>query len=257
MKDLRVLGSLASSEFRSPFAWLMKSGRCDFFDSSRELIGAQTDVPPSLIVIAQSMRGQFRESIVGDLQNAFPNTRLLLLVGSWCEGETRSGLPLPDVERVYAAESVVRMKQILGQAPADQDPATSNAIVVSHNDCFAESVVEAIVASGGDAVAVRSGSKLKIPRANVVIYDAHPNQDRRSDEVERLHRQWGLPLIALVDFPRGFEIDSLGRLGVSSVLPKPFAVDDLLSLMDEHVAFAESQTVPVVGSLVTERESAA
>ena len=257
MKDLCVLGSLASSEFRSASEWLTCSKRCDFFDSDGELIQARSDSPPSVVVIAQSRRGQYSESVVGKLNDAFPDARMVLLVGSWSEGETRSGSPLDGVERVYAAEFVARMKRWVEPGSQLADAAGVNAIVVSHSDSFAESVVEAIIANCGSAVAIRPTARLRIPQANVVIYDTHPDPDCRIADVKRIQRQWELPTIALVDFPRGFEIDDLGTLGISSVLPKPFSMDDLMFEIREQLADCTAAARQVDRAFPEERESAA
>ncbi len=257
MKDLCVLGSLASSEFRSVSEWLTATKRCDFFDSDGELIQARSDSAPSVVVIAQSRRGQYSESVVGKLTDAFPDARTVLLVGSWSEGETRSGSPLDGVERVYAAEFVTRMKRWVEPASKLADAEGVNAIVVSHSDSFSESVVEAIIASHGSAVAIRSTARLRNPQANVVIYDAHPDPQHRVADVKRIQRQWSLPTIALVDFPRGFEIDELGTLGISSVLAKPFSMDDLMFEIQEQQAGCSAAARQVDRSFPEERESAA
>ena len=257
MKDLCVLGSLASSEFRSASEWLTDTKRCDFFDSDGELIKTRSDSPPSVVVIAQSRRGQYSESVVEKLNDAFPDARMVLLVGSWSEGETRSGSPLDGFERVYAAEFVARMKRWVEPASQLADAAGVNAVVVSHSDSFAEAVVEAIIASRGSAVAIRPTARLRIPQANVVIYDTHPHLECRVADVQRIQRQWGLPTIALVDFPRGLEIDELGILGISSVLPKPFSMDDLMFEMREQASCCSAAARQVDGSFPEERESAA
>src|SRR5262245_51191431 len=56
---------------------------------------------PELIVLTQSRPGEVSCEAVDRLRSAAPLSRLVGLLGSWCEGEVRSGHPWPAVERVY------------------------------------------------------------------------------------------------------------------------------------------------------------
>ncbi len=56
---------------------------------------------PDLIVIAQAFPGQVTTEQVERLRRAAPLARVLGLLGSWCEGEARTGRPWPGVIRVY------------------------------------------------------------------------------------------------------------------------------------------------------------
>ena len=74
--------------------------------------------------IAQSRPGEFLESEVQQLQTAAPLSRFGVVLGSWCEGETRSGRPWPGVARVYAHQFWARIQSedwrqaaATGQAP--------------------------------------------------------------------------------------------------------------------------------------------
>ncbi|MFK7769221.1 MAG: hypothetical protein AB8B55_18515 [Mariniblastus sp.] len=64
-------------------------------------IDSVSDSKFDLIVIAQSRRDQFNSADVEKAQNNFSNTPIVSLLGSWCEGETRSGTPYPGLIRVY------------------------------------------------------------------------------------------------------------------------------------------------------------
>jgi hypothetical protein len=58
-------------------------------------------VPPELIVIAQQRPGVFRPSQIASFRERAPLASLLSLLGTWCEGETRTGRPLAGTHRVY------------------------------------------------------------------------------------------------------------------------------------------------------------
>lgn len=55
----------------------------------------------SAVLIAQSRRGSVSQTFVNHLRNLFPQAPIALLLGSWCEGETRSGNPLQGVVRMF------------------------------------------------------------------------------------------------------------------------------------------------------------
>src|SRR4051794_34740499 len=77
----------------------------DFHDAIKLLRSDARDVDaetmPELIVIAQSRP----DAICGDqlkhLQRSAPLAGVAALLGSWCEGETRTGRPLPGIHRLY------------------------------------------------------------------------------------------------------------------------------------------------------------
>ena len=56
---------------------------------------------PELIVVAQSRPGSVDGRAVECLRKNAPLAAIVALVGSWCEGELRTGRPWPGVERVY------------------------------------------------------------------------------------------------------------------------------------------------------------
>jgi CheY-like chemotaxis protein len=62
---------------------------------------AENRVSPDLVVVAQSFPGQFSHQMIDRLRRLTPLARVLGLMGSWCEGEMRSGSPWPATLRTY------------------------------------------------------------------------------------------------------------------------------------------------------------
>ena len=54
-----------------------------------------------LVVLAQAIPDQFSREEVECLQARFPLTPIVALLGSWCEGEVRTGTPIPGLRRIY------------------------------------------------------------------------------------------------------------------------------------------------------------
>ena len=56
---------------------------------------------PDVIVVAQAFPGQFSHQAIDRLRRLAPLARVVGLMGSWCEGEMRTGLPWPGAVRTY------------------------------------------------------------------------------------------------------------------------------------------------------------
>ena len=59
------------------------------------------EVPPELVVVAQSRPGTVGDRELESLRRVAPLAGIVALLGSWCEGETRTGRPWPGVQRLY------------------------------------------------------------------------------------------------------------------------------------------------------------
>src|SRR4051794_23788022 len=88
---VRVVGEVDHPDFREAI---------DLLRSESLLIrGAET--PPELIVVAQSRPDAICSDRLNVLRRAAPLSGIVALLGSWCEGETRTGRPWPGVHRLY------------------------------------------------------------------------------------------------------------------------------------------------------------
>ena len=111
-----LIGDVESAEFRAALAgrdaegysveaFLKNEPRFEVQTAetiARALSGvASGEFVPDLIVLAQTRPGQFSADEVDRLRRATPSARLSGLLGSWCEGEARSGTPWPGVMRTY------------------------------------------------------------------------------------------------------------------------------------------------------------
>ena len=72
---------------------------------------ARAEIAPDLIVVAQAFPGQFSHEAVDRLRQLAPLARILGLMGSWCEGELRSGSPWPATMRAYWHQWPVRCQR--------------------------------------------------------------------------------------------------------------------------------------------------
>ena len=62
-------------------------------------------------MLAQACPDQFSAAAIDRLRSLAPLARLIVILGSWCEGEPRSGRPLPGVIRMYWHQAAVRIRR--------------------------------------------------------------------------------------------------------------------------------------------------
>ncbi len=84
---------------------------------------ASGEFVPEVIVIAQARPGEFSADQVDRLRRLAPLARVLGLLGSWCEGEARSGHPWPGVTRVYWHDWLPHWQQEVQRAAPGECPA--------------------------------------------------------------------------------------------------------------------------------------
>jgi len=96
-----IVGSWTRPEFSDARHWLQSNTKAVRFSNlatvRQAIESGQRD--PEWVLLIQSRPGQFSPREVAELRIVAPLTRICLLNGTWCEGETRSGFPLPDVPR--------------------------------------------------------------------------------------------------------------------------------------------------------------
>jgi hypothetical protein len=101
--SILFLGDATRPEFQESRACLNAWGAvADFADPDAATTAlAENRVSPDVVVIAQSFPGQVSHQVVDRLRRLAPLARVLGLMGSWCEGEMRSGSPWPAAPRTY------------------------------------------------------------------------------------------------------------------------------------------------------------
>ena len=88
-----MLGDWEQAEFAAAVAYLQTSVDLSLTPSAND---------PDLILLVASRPGRFSAAEVESLHRRAPLAKLVALLGSWCEGEVRSGHPWPGVTRIYA-----------------------------------------------------------------------------------------------------------------------------------------------------------
>ena len=207
-----------------------------------------------LILLAQSRRGQIDDSVVEFLKTRFPGVPLIFVLGSWCEGETRSGQPIPGIVRVYWHQWMGQYAKFVQQLETNgitdwhlprtttvadrieqaEQPTSGVETIIIGVSAWTQTQYEMV----GDALRTLGYRSRWLERSmwdaqaitllSAICVDANSLTD---DLVNRLN--WltetfpRRPLVLILNFPRANEVASATELGVSEVISKPFELSDL------------------------------
>ncbi len=111
------LGDANRPEFRAARLGLNRFGAvADFFDADvADAALTDGELAPDAIVVAQTFPGEFSHRAIDRLRRRAPLALVLGLMGSWCEGEMRTGSPWPAVPRNYWHQWPARSARKLGR----------------------------------------------------------------------------------------------------------------------------------------------
>ncbi len=102
MTDHQKLKLLVTGEYRQPeFVSALHGMQESISVIPWQQVLSTPPEPVDFLFVAQARRGQFSQAQIYQLVKKYPLTSKALILGSWCEGETRSGQPLRGIKRVY------------------------------------------------------------------------------------------------------------------------------------------------------------
>ncbi|MBX3425235.1 MAG: hypothetical protein KF688_06105 [Pirellulales bacterium] len=85
--------------------------------------------PPEVVLLAQPRPGYFAEHEAAALVRAAPLTRVVVVAGTWCEGEWRTGRPLAGLPRLYWYEFAAWWRRALADRHGGRQPAWADPLV--------------------------------------------------------------------------------------------------------------------------------
>lgn len=210
------------------------------------------DTAPELILIAQRLPGAIRRQQVDRLQQLAPLARIVVVAGSWCEGELRTGDPPLGTLRLYWYELMPWWNAALrrlsaGLCPAWSAPldhaqagryaidATIENLVVPRSVAIEADdytvfacLADALAASGSTATWVRSSDPIG---AAAGIWDGGQLSDRELQQLFRFCQQVEGPVVALLDFPRVEHVEKARSAGAKAVFGKPYVLEEVLAAL--------------------------
>lgn len=258
-----LIGDSEQREFAAPLMWLGKHCRCHWYPTVAEAVEALQLAAnaPDWVVLVASYRGAFDHAEVESLHKLAPLARLLTLLGSWCEGEMRSGRALPGVARAYWHQWEARAAaEMLGERAARYAgwslPRTSLPLDVS---LLARAEPHSIFHRAGDTpqISVLAPSRERyLTLADALRTCGYPSLwqpattfasasnsgafvidgDSLTERISALTQLTiasavDRPTLLLLDFPRWQEVEQAREWGVQRVLSKPYLLGDLRAIL--------------------------
>jgi hypothetical protein len=235
------------------------------FAESMSLLGAtaslvvRDDASPELVIVAQSRPGEVTQGEVRSIRQRHPLAGIVGLLGSWCEGETRTGRPWPGVARLYwydfpnwwrwqlsryasglCPDWVTPFsKETLwpvAKNPKSKTRCRAGVIVLSTEySGTAETVADVLTSAGFATVQNPRGRSNPFVRgATAAIWEGGQLSDDEADDLTRFCQRFshdGTPVIALLDFPRHDAFLRARTAGASTVLGTPWLNASLIGAL--------------------------
>jgi hypothetical protein len=232
---------------RGEFALVSTAGDwqlCDCCDDAARLL-TNTELVPEYILIAQPLPGNFSQEDIEALRQAAPLAQIVIIAGSWCEGELRTGQPPEGVLRMYwhefanwwptrenitwpscldspfAARGSKLNIQSKKFSVTIHSPTLASfeaiASALTQSECLATWVRHADELPSEFAVGIWDGGQLDAPELTELKAFASEVQSRSGK------------IVVLLDFPRKQHIELLQQLGCHAVLGKPYIIEELTS----------------------------
>lgn len=260
-----VIGDASPAEFQPALDWLRA------FTSTLHFVRDGADVEawrlserafvPQFVLFLQDRPGEIVQSLVERVLERWPLAASVVLLGSWCEGEMRTGRPLAGVARLPWHRWEAAFAQFF-ECPQDDDhpwrlPRTRTlaeellavadeptrlvepagiasshrpliAVAAAESDAF-DSLRFALVTAGYAVARLRSSATREIEGASAVIWD-EPGwaRDDLADLRQCIELNRGTPVIAILGMLRWEEWLAVRSWGAAVVIAKPLRVPDLL-----------------------------
>jgi len=218
---------------------------CDALTHSEQL--------PELIFLAQPLPGYYLQADIDRLQQLVPLTRLVIVAGTWCEGELRTGTPPTGAIRLYWYELSTWWQAALRRLDASLCPLWS--LPLDHAQagrCSTEThkqaptklettiridaadfaVYETLVASlrtFGITCYHEKTNSTCTPTAG--IWDGGQLSERELQRLTSFCRQVAGPVVALLDFPRVEHYQQAQSAGAAAVMAKPYILEELVGAL--------------------------
>lgn len=252
-----IIGESDDACFAPAISWLHASARFRRFASIAQArqFAREPHEPAHGIVFCALRPGQVDADSVEALHRAAPLASLVLLLGSWCEGEVRSGRTIPGVVRIYWHQWRHALPAALGLPTRDRSlpprlpRAASEADRLEHSLCTGETVqrevlvaictdraamfdtlAEAVAAGGFRAAWQPPLHPLQVRGADVCLWDGWPVEPLEtytspSPEGPAAH-------VLLLDFPREHDRRRALSLGAAEIVSRPFQLPELWATID-------------------------
>lgn len=256
--SLRVLavGNVERSELASSLAAC--AAQCDLkmiaTPAEAALRLARGDALPDVIVLVQARPGEISHQEVDALRRAAPLVRLVGLLGSWCEGEVRTGSPWLGVPRVYWHAWPLRWMADLARASAGWLPSWAQPETATEEDRVPDWVSVPVLPPGRvaicaldrdvadwlhDACLSLGQQPIRVPAAcnerisaDAAIWDCPGAPSEHGEELRAWATRVGpAGVLVLASFPRWQDAAVSMAAGAVCLVSKPMRLDELAAAL--------------------------
>ena len=269
------LSTWSSEEFtqaREDLRRLSEVMECDTPSAAQEFLRS-AHVSPELVVIAQCRPGQYATDQLDELVRLAPLACFVLLLGSWCEGETRTGRPWAGAKRVYwyqwpgeASRNLLGIStngatswsapptslneerwllpsasSSFSTANGDQEP-TGLVLVSTPRSSFGEALSIACREEGYAAIWLPPHTSTEIQGVEAILWECVQLLPSEVAELEQLSAQYpDVPILACADFPRLETQQRAFSAGANAILAKPLAIADIFWHLENWLSPVKQQ----------------
>ena len=259
-RQVLFIGDSSYGEFSAALNWLQRQGDVvlqDTVDAGLAWLESSNH-QPSVIVLGVARRGEHESKGLAQVTRLVPLARAIALVGSWCEGETRSGKPPKGWRRIYwhqfgrwaAGELLAPTREDAGDwklHPAHL-PRTSTEgeraftwsrwslpigggriAVNAVRRVDYEALAEVCAVAEYDPIWCQEADGDSIATVSCVLWDRRGLQGSELRELMAWRERWKeLPVIATIGFPRSQDYRLVEQQVVQAIVGKPFVLPELL-----------------------------
>ncbi len=245
-----VVGDVQHREFCEAVAWLREHVQLDLAGSVADVWALERRSPWHTIIFVQARPGQISATDVDCISRVFPLAHYVALLGSLCEGESRSGSPWPGVVRVYWHQFLARCQSELRidlQPTTWQLPRTAAEVervealfdrpsspmaglvaIFTRSAAFYDGLSAACRTVGHSTVWCRNDRPRNFQGAVAAIWDGETQGQVDFAQLTRIVAALDqVPVIALLSFPRFDQVQQARACGAHAVLSSPLLLPDL------------------------------
>ncbi|MFO7905921.1 MAG: hypothetical protein ACQESR_07260 [Planctomycetota bacterium] len=256
--DVLLIGDANHHEFRDAVDWLRKRTNLSLAKTVDQAIKQSEEGGEHwhTVFFAQSRPGQLSVGDVERMTRSFPLAHYVALLGSLCEGESRSSMAWPGMARIYwhqfptrvfselrrsahptswqlprTASDLERTAAMLATLPSQ----ASGLIVVFTRDAFLFEALSAACGKIGHATTWCWNDRcLGVHGATAAIWDGTFQGQVDFEQLSRITTDLAdVPVIALLAFPRHDHLRQARESGARAVIPTPFMLPDLWNVLRE------------------------
>lgn len=193
------------------------------------------------IVITQSQRPELSGGLVSELRNAYPDAKIICLMGSCCEGMYAKVLDpvFSKSERIYChhwRQVLPEWLQCCGAVVTSIDTICRSVAVVSATPAIGAALMDLAESAGAMTIWCRDACRWQMRRVDTVWWDdsvaGAASAEQWSQRIKQFSTAGWSPVHAwIANAPRHSQVKAANEGGVALTLSKPHRIDPLLSLL--------------------------